>query len=313
MDPTQLASLATIADVPPQELTPAQGGVLHADAVRKEHKVAWLIDAVAHGLLDVERREGQVVLLPGPALADPHRGDPSGDHARASALLRGAFAGRPTLPLGRYDARFADVWNEVGSLLAAWRGKSGLWDPAGDRRCRRSRQLGPLAAAVGAAVVGVGGYLSHTPGLPWQPIVLAGALVAGVGSAALIRGWELRVRTPLGSRLWLQVESFRRHLAESGSPQRDVAADTGRLLEYTAWAVALDETDRWCDSVDGSGLSREQSAGMRYLPIAQALPSAVAAASKAPSSSTSSVGRFSGGGGGSAGGRGAGGGGGGSW
>ena len=36
------AGLATVEFAPPPELTPAQGGVLLAEAVRHEHKVAWL-------------------------------------------------------------------------------------------------------------------------------------------------------------------------------------------------------------------------------------------------------------------------------
>jgi len=55
-------------------------------------------------------------------------------------------------------------------------------------------------------------------------VVIVGALLGGGGFAALVRGWELRVRTPLGSALWLRVESFRRFLHESETFHAEEAA-----------------------------------------------------------------------------------------
>ena len=137
-------------------------------------------------------------------------------------------------------------------------------------------------------------------------VVVVGSLLGGGGFAALLRGWELRVRTPFGSGLWLRVESFRRFLHESETFHAEEAAKRGVLREYTAWAVALDEIDRWERAVAGS-TTIPQDAGLGYVHMAPMLASSTASASTAPSSSGSG-----GGGGGSVGG-GGGGGGGGSW
>jgi uncharacterized membrane protein len=136
--------------------------------------------------------------------------------------------------------------------------------------------------------------------------VALGALGGGVGWAALLRGWELKVRTPMGSGLWLRVESFRRFLHESEAYHAEEAAKRGVLREYTAWAVAVGEIDRWKHAVEASTVIPD-SAGLGYVALAPALASSTSHASTAPSSSSSS-----GGGGGGAGG-GGGGGGGGSW
>src|SRR5690606_20554634 len=128
------------------------------------------------------------------------------------AFLDQAFAGRSTIDLGGYDPQFAAAWAGVGSQLTAWQHSSGLWDPAGDRRRNAVRILGGLAALLGLAVAGVGGALASRWGVEWLPAVVVGALLAGGGIAAAVRGWELRVRTPQGSGLWLRVESFRRFL-----------------------------------------------------------------------------------------------------
>jgi hypothetical protein len=167
--------------------------------------------------------------------------------------------------------------------------------------------LGGLVMLLGAALAFFGGFASNRWGGGWFIVIIVGSLLAGGGFAAMLRGWELRVRTPLGSGLWLRVESFRRFLHESETFHAEEAAKRGVLREYTAWAVALDEIDRWQHAVEGS-TTIPQEAGLGYVHLAPALASSTSSASTAPSSSGSG----GGGGGGSVGG-GGGGGGGGSW
>jgi hypothetical protein len=127
----------------------------------------------------------------------------------------------------------------------------------------------------------------------------------------VICAWELRVRTPVGSGLWLRTESFRRFLAGSEARHAEEAARRGHLREYTAWAVAVGELDRWSRAVAASSAASDPAiAG--YGVMGPSLLGATSASSTAPSSSGSGGGWSGGGGGGGVGG-GAGGGGGGSW
>ena len=71
VDPADLGSLATVEFTPPDVLTPAQGGVLLAEEVRPEHKVAWLIGAAVDGYLDLEGEGRRVTLV---RLPPPRRG-----------------------------------------------------------------------------------------------------------------------------------------------------------------------------------------------------------------------------------------------
>ncbi len=132
--------------------------------------------------------------------------------------------------------------------------------------------------------------------------------MAGAGLAALLGAWELPVRTAAGSGVFLRVESFRRFLAESEAYHAEEAAKRGVLREYTAWAVALDEIDRWSRAVSSSTVIPE-AAGLNYVYMAPLLMMSTVSAATAPRSSGGGGGGF---GGGSIGG-GAGGGGGGSW
>jgi hypothetical protein len=291
LDESELQEMATTDFAPPAELTPAQGGLLHDEQVRSEHKVAWLIQAAIDGAIDLVEEDGRDIklvkrgTLPGP--------------------LATAFGGREEVELGSYDATFASGWNLIDSQLDTWARGSGLWDSQADRRKTKVRIVGALVMALGAVLAFAGGYASNRWGWPGIGLVVVGSLLGGGGFAALVRGWELRVRTPQGSGLWLRVESFRRFLHDSETFHAEEAAKRGVLREYTAWAVALGEIDRWERAVAGSAIIPAE-AGLGYVHMAPMLAHSTSSTATAPSSSGG------GGGGGSVGG-GGGGGGGGSW
>jgi hypothetical protein len=293
VDAEEFASLATTEVAPPSELTAAEGGVVLAETVLEEHKVAWLVSAAIDGYIDIEGAGMDTTLVRLPR----HDGS-------AARILDVAFAGRERLPLGSYDPSFAAAWEAIADELAGWEQASGLWDAAADRRSTLVRLFAAVVAVVGLALTALGAVLGRS-GTAWLVLVAAGALLAGVGLAALVRGWELRVRTPAGAALWLRVESFRRYLAASEARHVDEVAKRGLLQEYTAWAVAFGEERRWSRTVAASAVATDNRSFTDYSQIAPRLASATTAASHEPSSSGSSGGGGVGGG--------AGGGGGGSW
>ena len=299
VDHSELAAMATIEFAPPSGITPAQGGVVLQESVSNQHKVAWLIQAAVDGAIDLdgEGRNTTVRRIAGaPATPDQQ------------AVFARMFRRGPHLTLGKYDKDFASGWSLVGSQLEGWRRNSGLWDRRADARKIVVRVLGGLAAIVGLGIAALGGVLANRFGAGWLVVALAGGLLAGGGLAAAIGAWELHVRTAAGSALWLRVESFRRFLAESEGYHADEAAKRGVLREYTAWALAVGEIDRWSKAVKASTVPPD-SAGVRYAYMGPLLISSTTSTATAPSSSGSGGGSF---GGGSIGG-GAGGGGGGSW
>jgi Predicted membrane protein (DUF2207) len=298
IDAADLAELATVEFSPPRELTPAQGGVLLTETVLPRHKVAWLIGAAVDGYLELEETYGSVTLVRLPR-----------DDGAAKYLLDMAFAGRDRLTLGSYDPSFAAAWRQVGGELAGWRATSVLWDPAGDRRRALTRALGAVAGVAGLVLTALGAGLAGRHGPGWLVLVAAGGLLAGAGGAAAIRAWELRVRTPAGSGLWLRTESFRRFLAASEAHHAEEAAKRGYLREYTAWAVAVGELGRWSRAVAASSVGAVDPAA-RYPLLAPTMFSDTSRSATKPSSGGSGGGGFGGGGGV---GGGAGGGGGGSW
>jgi hypothetical protein len=298
LDVDELGEMATTDFAPPGYLTPPQGGIVLTEQVRPEHKVAWLIDAAIDGAVRLDEDGGKVT-----GLTRTGPGD-----AGTGPILDVAFGGRDRVDLGSYDEDFAQGWGEVGQQLERWHDTSGYWDRGADGRRVVVRVLGVLVALFGLALAAGGGYLCNTRGSQWLPLVVVGAALSGAGLAATVRAWELRVRTPAGSAAWLRVESFRRFLAGSEAYHAEEAAKRGVLREYTAWAVALGEIDRWAHAVRSS-TAIPADAGISYAYLAPMLMMSTMSASTPPSSSGGSGGGF---GGGSVGG-GAGGGGGGSW
>ncbi len=299
VDDAELDQMATIEFAPPDGLTPAQGGVVLTEGVRPEHKVAWLITEAIDGSIAIDDeaaagRKAKQVTLRRLSFGTP----------QSAPLLDRIFRGQDELELGKYDKGFAAAWSAVGASLQSWADASGFWDRRANRRTVLARVLGGLGLLLGLGIVVLSAVLTTRSGAPWLAGVALGGLLAGGSVAALVRAWELKVRTPQGTAAWLRVESFRRFLAASEAYHAEQAAARGVLREYTAWAVAVGEIDRWTHAMESATDIPDRSA-LTYAVIAPHLVSATHTASTAPSSS--------GGGGGGGVGGGGGGGGGGSW
>jgi hypothetical protein len=298
LDQEQLAEMATVEFAPPSELSPPQGGIVLAEEVQANHKVAWLIDAAIEGAVDLPT-DGD-----GSAATRLVRTGPGSPET--APILDRAFDGRDELSLGHYDPDFAAAWRQLDRQLDTWHDSSGFWDRQAEGRRVATRVLGILAIVFGGLLVVGGGAAANRWGAGWLPLAVVGGLVTGAGIAATVAAWELHVRTVAGSAAWLRVESFRQFLAQSEAYHAEEAAKRGVLREYTAWAVAVGEIGRWSRAVQAS-TAIPADAGVHYVYAAPLLYSATAATATAPSSSSSGGGSI-----GSVGG-GAGGGGGGSW
>ncbi|MCB9882776.1 MAG: DUF2207 domain-containing protein [Planctomycetes bacterium] len=297
VDHDELAAMATTEFVPPKGLHAWQGGIMYDEHVEHDHLVAWLLERAIEGEFEIIEADGELHLKRDTdALPDDE-------------ILRALFGSRTEVRLVGYDKQFAAGWTKLRSELERWHLDSEYWDPDGDRRRQRVRVFGFLGCAAGLVLLAASAANTYRAAMPWTPLALLGAMVALAALSCLIRSWELRVRTPEGSGKWILVESFRRFIEKSDARHVENAARVGRLLEYTAWAVALHEVDHWSRAIDDAQLADHVApATLQFVHFAPTFSSVVRAAAIAPSSSSSS-------GGGSFGsvGGGGGGGGGGSW
>lgn len=216
------------ASAPPGDLNPTQAGILLAGRAGPWQRVAWLLNAAIAGHVAINGgRQFTFVWrrVPGDAPVDP----------ATEAMLDKIFASRDEFVLRLHGQRFQSAWRILGDQLEDWRRTSGHWDPAGERRSRTARRSGIVAALVGLAVTAFGSVLTTWMNAAGWPTVVTGAAVAGTGIALWFRGWELQTRTAHGTALLLQVESYRRFVAER-------KADGSRSRLDAVWAVALGES-----------------------------------------------------------------------
>ena len=288
VDDTRLAEWTTTEFAPPKGITAWQGGVLVTEDAGKDQQVAWLLGAAIDGYIDLDDSDPKAIVI----RDKPHPVDAT------TGLLDVAFAGRDQIELGSYDSAFSAMWKSLSSLQKNWFRASGFADFAAERRVGIARLLGALGVVAADALILVSAYFTYAHGLPGVIGIGLGALLGGVSIALLVRSWELHVRTPAGSAMWLRVASFRRFLHESEAEHVRQAAERGVLREYTAWAVALDEVDHWRAVVSEAGLP-PTTTGLSMALVAGSLASTVSATSTAPSSSGGGgVGGGGGGGGG---------------
>ena len=300
----ELAGMASIEFAPPKELTAWQGGILSTEEVLDAQKVAWLLEAAIAGHMTLDERDKSVTLTRLPAPPPPVGAQPASADDTAQ-LLDIAFAGRPSITLGSYDPSFAAMWHAVGARLTMWRNTSDLWEQRSRSQQQVARGLGVLAALIGLAGVAGATFLVARHGSAYVPLVVVAGALAGLGLAAVTAGFELMVRTPKGSGLWVRVESFRRFLHDSEGPQAEEAAKRGVLRQYTAWAIALDEVRHWSKAVEAAGadIGNVDRSGLGFVYLAPLLMTSTQSTSVAPHSSGGIGGGvgggFGGGGGGS--------------
>jgi Predicted membrane protein (DUF2207) len=298
----ELAGLASIEFAPPKELTAWQGGILSTEEVLDAQKVAWLLEAATAGHISLDEQDKSVTLTRLPAPPAGAAAAPPDDTAQ---LLDVAFAGRASITLGSYDPSFAAMWREVGVRLSLWRNTSDLWEQRSRSRQTAARAFGVLAALSGLAGIAGATFGVARHGSKYLPLVVVAGALAGLGLAAVTAGFELMVRTPKGSGLWVRVESFRRFLHDSEGPQAEEAAKRGVLRQYTAWAIALDEVRHWSKAVEAAGadIGSVDRSGLGFVYLAPLLMTSTQSTSVAPHSSGGIGGGvgggFGGGGGGS--------------
>ncbi len=303
IDAADLEEMATTEFQAPRGISSVVGSIVLDESVGSQIFTAWLLESAIRDEIELipdPEKKKKATLRRGEAAAPPE----------VEAILASLFAGRDEVELGTYDKPVGKAATELSSILTDWMPNSGFWNPRGNHRRNKTILFGVLGLVVGLAVLALGGFLAaRNANALWVGFVIVGAASAGAAMAALVRSWELKIRSPLGSATWLQVESFRRFLHHSEARHVEIAAGYGMLRQYTAWAVALGETSAWTKAVeaairDNPALSSSYAGDLAFASSASSVSSWVSSTSTAPSSS--------GGGGGGAGG-GGGGGGGGSW
>ncbi|MDY7101950.1 MAG: DUF2207 domain-containing protein [Actinomycetota bacterium] len=288
MTEDELAELVTVQFAPPKGLRPEQGGMVLDEAPKSDHVAAWLLQLVADGWIDLDERGGTTYLT--------WKGEAEGSPPEALLEL---FATRNEVALGKYDKNVKKASDQVTQSLRTWQRHSGLWAHEDGRR------MGCLVAALGVPLIGatlLAWLIAAVGSATFGVFIIAGALLTGLllgwlGATALT--WsELRVRTPEGSAAWIQLQGFKHFIEESEGEHARWAAEQGLLRQYSAWAMAFGELDRWRLAIERSDIPSAHS-DIVYLAALSSFNSSFSTAATPPSSSGGGGGGGGFGGGGS--------------
>ena len=234
-DTGKLSELVTLRFDPPEGISAHQGGILLEEAVNENHKTSWLLERAISGEIELTEENNSRVLIDKFAQRSP-------------GVLDTIFEGREKVELGNYDKAFTSGWKKLETDLNTWMSDSNLWSFA------RTKAIGWLAIPISAAVGIWAGFTSFNAPLEiFNLLAFLSTIIFGLTIAVCFRAWELAVRTPKGTGLWIQIEGFRRFLSESEAKHVEAAAEKGHLREYTAWAVSLGEVDNWKRAFQSSG------------------------------------------------------------
>lgn len=237
-DVDELSDQIATSFTPPKEIDAYQGGILLTEQVTEDHKTAWLLERAISGEIEITEDGSKTVLIDRLPLRD-------------SGVLKTMFGNREEIRLGSFDSQFAEGWGKLDKELNSWQEESGLW---ASYRTQWVRFVGWVLALLGLIFIV---SLPIIYGSVTFYKVLISTFLYGAGLGMAYRYWELAVRNPKGTDLWIQVEGFRKFLHESEAKHVEAAAEQGRLREYSAWAVALGESEQWNDAIKQSGKIKE--------------------------------------------------------
>jgi uncharacterized protein (TIGR04222 family) len=301
---------------PPDDLRPAQLGLIVDERVDNVDVSATLVDLAVRGHLRIDelekggwfrKQDWKLVRLPAPD-------DPLEDYERL--LLDALFSGRVEVTISDLKGTFASDYKKVESAIYT-DGQSRGWFA---RRPDHARGIW-VGVGLGLAALGVGLVilLSATDSrvaLVGVPVVVCGLLLAALNR-------RMPRRTAKGSDLMVRTLGFREFITRAETGRMEFAEAQHLFVSYLPFAVVFGAVDKWAQAFAQIGIDVAAAVGGFYtsrggfdlMNLSSGMnefSSAVGPAmSQAPASSSGSGGSFGGGGGSSGGG--GGGGGGGSW
>jgi len=239
---TEMNRLITLSVVPPDNITPYYGAVLINEEVNREAKQAWFLQQIADGNVDILNKEGSrfKYVSSNPPESKPLRIIFGPNAAENQPTLDLEKRGEHTKDL-RTKTDFEEGWLELGEELKEWHEHSDLW-------FHKKAAFGPNLGA-GISILLLFG-LAAIIGFSSTPVGLFFCAIYGAFIAYVYRGWELAVRSPKGSGLWIQIQGFKKFIKTSEAKHVEQAAKDGTLRLYTAWAVALGEIKHWNNTLN---------------------------------------------------------------
>ena len=223
---------------PPDDLRPAQVGVLIDERVDPVDISATIVDLAVRGHLRIteveepklwgSRTDWKLEQLEGPA-NDLRRYE--------QRLLSGLFSGRTEVEIGNLKGKFADDYKAV---------KTAVYKDAVKRRWFAKRPDSVrntwLFLGILLTVLGIGGFVMAVLFSTWALAVLP---VIFVGIALTVAHRWMPHRTLAGSRMLDRVLGFRQFIVNAEAGRAEYAEQQNLFVTYLPYAVVFGAVDKW--------------------------------------------------------------------
>ena len=289
----EMEEMVTLSVVPPEGIEPHEASILLYEKVTNSSLQSWFLQQSINGHISIEGKKGEKLQYLSdiePKNTGPYGtvlSDVFGQNAHetkqkvnlekdlptpivARRKVRGTERGiKAWLPSRGIDVVYEDKSDRSG-FIRGWRDLSSSfqeWFETSDYWLHNSIEAGkrrwiPITISIVFGLLACVALSGPSAGGPTAACIYV--LITGVSLPFITHRWELLVRSPKGSGLWLQIEGFRRFLQNSEQRHVEEASKNGVLRQYTAWAVALGEIEHWkkailnASSATDSGVSRSE-------------------------------------------------------
>jgi len=225
---------------PPDEMRPAEMGVVLAGGVDSRHLAATVVDLVRRGHIDVTTTAAGQQLMRGAALADDARG-------YERLLLEGLFRGQPVVTSAELTGRSRALLGRVRSALGREAVERGWLRDNPAREWRGGVVVGIVLAVFGLMTLRPGAGESPGAGAGWAWVPFAWFLPAA--TIAAIHCWPIG-RTAVGTVLAQQATGFELYLTTAEAAQLRFDESSDHVARYLPYAIALGQADRWRRVID---------------------------------------------------------------
>ena len=299
--------------LPPDDLRPAQMGVIVDERADTLDVTATIIDLAVRGYLTIEEHEKTGWF--GKTDWELHKVEPAPDEELLpyeKKLYSSLFRNRTSVKVSKLKTKFHKQLSEVKDKLYddAMEHK---WFPRNPETMRNLWTFIGIAWAVAGVALSIGAALLIGRGLIGVPIVVTGLLMMVV-SRGMAR------RTAHGSETMRRVLGFKRYIVTAETRRAEFEESVNLFTRYLPFAIVFECVDKWAEAFEGLEDQLSESTAYWYHGVAPfhigAFSSGLGDFSSSVSSAISSTPGGSGGSGFSGGGfsgGGGGGGGGGSW
>lgn len=241
---------------PPDDLRPAQLGLLVDERVDARDVSATIVDLAVRGHLTITEIPKRWWF--GSTDWELHRTEGSDDALNdyERELRDALFEDGDTVLVSDLKGRFSEHYRSVCSTIYADGARRHWFASRPDTT--RSRWL-----VIGLFIAVVGAFASFQFGSRWRIdlVVLSAPLVIVGGVLAALHRWMPR-RTGRGSEMLRRARGFEEFIRTAETRRMEFAEREQLFVEYLPYAVAYDAVDRWARAFEG--LSQEQATRGAY-------------------------------------------------